>query len=67
MNGGDLKFHIYNMGREPGFELERALFYAVEVGSLSMLEGQCLKIPFLGLMWAEGSSFNRHRIQRLQT
>lgn len=29
--GGDLKFHIYNMGGEPGFELERARFYAAEV------------------------------------
>uniref|UniRef100_A0AAG5CX96 G protein-coupled receptor kinase n=1 Tax=Anopheles atroparvus TaxID=41427 RepID=A0AAG5CX96_ANOAO len=31
MNGGDLKFHIYNMGGEPGFELTRARFYAAEV------------------------------------
>ncbi|CAG7722760.1 unnamed protein product [Allacma fusca] len=31
MNGGDLKFHIYNMGNEPGFDLERARFYAAEV------------------------------------
>jgi hypothetical protein len=31
MNGGDLKFHIYNMGGEPGFEIERARFYAAEV------------------------------------
>ncbi|MCL4119135.1 UNVERIFIED_CONTAM: hypothetical protein GTU68_020679, partial [Idotea baltica] len=31
MNGGDLKFHIYNMGGDPGFDLERALFYGVEV------------------------------------
>ncbi|KAL7636479.1 UNVERIFIED_CONTAM: hypothetical protein RMT77_013254 [Armadillidium vulgare] len=31
MNGGDLKFHIYNMGGEPGFDMDRALFYAVEV------------------------------------
>ncbi|GIY30457.1 g protein-coupled receptor kinase 2 [Caerostris darwini] len=31
MNGGDLKFHIYNMGGEPGFELPRAKFYAAEV------------------------------------
>lgn len=30
MNGGDLKFHIYNMGT-PGFEEERALFYAAEI------------------------------------
>ncbi|XP_055585465.1 G protein-coupled receptor kinase 2 [Uranotaenia lowii] len=31
MNGGDLKFHIYNMGGEPGFEMNRARFYAAEV------------------------------------
>lgn len=31
MNGGDLKFHIYNMGGDPGFELTRARFYAAEV------------------------------------
>ncbi|XP_048464851.1 G protein-coupled receptor kinase 5 isoform X1 [Rhincodon typus] len=30
MNGGDLKFHIYNMGN-PGFEEERAVFYAAEI------------------------------------
>ncbi|XP_065557172.1 G protein-coupled receptor kinase 2-like isoform X2 [Artemia franciscana] len=31
MNGGDLKFHIYNMGGEPGFDFNRARFYAAEV------------------------------------
>ncbi|XP_043230720.1 G protein-coupled receptor kinase 2-like isoform X1 [Amphibalanus amphitrite] len=31
MNGGDLKFHIYNMGGDPGFSSERVLFYAAEV------------------------------------
>ncbi|XP_026272375.1 G protein-coupled receptor kinase 5 isoform X2 [Frankliniella occidentalis] len=31
MNGGDLKFHIYNMGGEPGFDLNRSRFYAAEV------------------------------------
>ncbi|XP_055385062.1 G protein-coupled receptor kinase 2 [Condylostylus longicornis] len=31
MNGGDLKFHIYNMGGDPGFELVRARFYGAEV------------------------------------
>lgn len=31
MNGGDLKFHIYNMGGEPGFDIERARFYSAEV------------------------------------
>ncbi|KAE8619504.1 hypothetical protein XENTR_v10009818 [Xenopus tropicalis] len=30
MNGGDLKFHIYNMGN-PGFEEERVVFYAAEI------------------------------------
>ncbi|XP_054437867.1 G protein-coupled receptor kinase 4 [Pteronotus mesoamericanus] len=30
MNGGDLKFHIYNLGG-PGFEEQRAVFYAAEV------------------------------------
>lgn len=29
--GGDLKFHIYNMGGDPGFELARARFYGAEV------------------------------------
>ncbi|CAG0897930.1 unnamed protein product [Darwinula stevensoni] len=31
MNGGDLKFHIYNMGGDPGFDIDRALFCAAEV------------------------------------
>jgi len=31
MNGGDLKFHIYNMGGEPGFDMERARFYSAEI------------------------------------
>lgn len=31
MNGGDLKFHIYNMGGDPGFDIPRARFYAAEV------------------------------------
>ncbi|NWT00439.1 GRK5 kinase, partial [Mionectes macconnelli] len=30
MNGGDLKFHIYNMGN-PGFEDRRVAFYAAEI------------------------------------
>ncbi|XP_073767218.1 G protein-coupled receptor kinase 5 isoform X4 [Danio rerio] len=30
MNGGDLKFHIYNMGT-PGFEKERVQLYAAEI------------------------------------
>ena len=31
MTGGDLKFHIYNMGGEPGFAEARSKFYAAEV------------------------------------
>ena len=31
MEGGDLKFHIYNMGGEPGFPEERCRFYACEI------------------------------------
>lgn len=31
MNGGDLKFHIYNMGGDPGFDIHRSRFYAAEV------------------------------------
>lgn len=31
MNGGDLKFHIYNMGDRIGFEVSRATFYAAEI------------------------------------
>ncbi|UYV75861.1 GRK6 [Cordylochernes scorpioides] len=31
MNGGDLKFHMYNMGGDPGFDLDRAKFYSAEV------------------------------------
>uniref|UniRef100_A0AAY4AHM6 G protein-coupled receptor kinase n=1 Tax=Denticeps clupeoides TaxID=299321 RepID=A0AAY4AHM6_9TELE len=30
MNGGDLKFHIYNMGNS-GFDEQRAIFYAAEI------------------------------------
>ncbi|KAJ8269771.1 hypothetical protein COCON_G00123780 [Conger conger] len=30
MNGGDLKFHIYNMGNS-GFDEQRAVFYAAEI------------------------------------
>ncbi|XP_074640267.1 G protein-coupled receptor kinase 5-like [Tubulanus polymorphus] len=30
MNGGDLKFHIHNMGN-PGFDEQRAVFYAAEI------------------------------------
>ncbi|XP_023363480.1 G protein-coupled receptor kinase 4 isoform X2 [Otolemur garnettii] len=30
MNGGDLKFHLYNLGN-PGFDEQRAVFYAAEV------------------------------------
>ena len=32
MNGGELKFHVHNMGN-PDFEEDRAYFYAAEVAS----------------------------------
>ncbi|XP_050304755.1 G protein-coupled receptor kinase 2 [Anthonomus grandis grandis] len=31
MSGGDLKFHIYNMGGDPGLDINRTRFYAAEV------------------------------------
>jgi len=31
MTGGDLKFHIYNMGGDPGFSESRSKFYAAEI------------------------------------
>ncbi|OTF81992.1 hypothetical protein BLA29_008707, partial [Euroglyphus maynei] len=31
MNGGDLKFHIYNMGGECGLGIQRSRFYAAEI------------------------------------
>ena len=46
MNGGDLKFHIYNMSSEAGFDLERAVFYAAEVRTLEI--GTCGKALWLG-------------------
>lgn len=30
MNGGDLKFHIHNLGK-PGLEEKRVVFYAAEL------------------------------------
>lgn len=30
MNGGDLKYHLYNMGK-PGFNEARAVFYMAEI------------------------------------
>ena len=32
MNGGDLKFHIHNLGN-PGFDEDRTRFYAAEICS----------------------------------
>lgn len=31
MDGGDLKFHIYNLGQPAGFDVERARFYGAEI------------------------------------
>lgn len=50
MNGGDLKFHIYNMGGDPGFDLARARFYAAEVRRalfIHLLGMRCILIMFL--------------------
>ncbi|XP_065649441.1 G protein-coupled receptor kinase 5 isoform X2 [Hydra vulgaris] len=44
MNGGDLKFHIHNIGN-PGFEEERAIFYAAEIAS-GILYLHSLKIVY---------------------
>ena len=32
MNGGDLRFHIHNIG-VPGLDLERTIFYAAEISA----------------------------------
>ena len=32
MNGGDLRFHIHNIG-VPGLDMERAVFYAAEISA----------------------------------
>nr|XP_019960974.1 PREDICTED: G protein-coupled receptor kinase 5-like [Paralichthys olivaceus] len=42
MNGGDLKFHIYNMGT-PGFEKDRVQFYAAQICcGLEDLHRECI-------------------------
>lgn len=42
MNGGDLKFHIYNMGT-PGFEKDRVQFYAAQICcGLEHLHRECI-------------------------
>lgn len=51
MNGGDLKFHIYNMGGDPGFELSRARFYAAEVAQgLEHLHAQGIVYRFVNIL-----------------
>lgn len=44
MNGGDLKFHIHSMGgADPGFQEERAVFYAAEIAcGLRDLHDACI-------------------------
>jgi len=44
MNGGDLKFHIHNIGN-PGFEEDRAVFYAAEIMS-GILHMHSLRIVY---------------------
>uniref|UniRef100_A0A6Q2Y538 G protein-coupled receptor kinase n=1 Tax=Esox lucius TaxID=8010 RepID=A0A6Q2Y538_ESOLU len=46
MNGGDLKFHIYNMGNS-GFDEQRAIFYAAEI--LYSCSAGHIRISDLGL------------------
>lgn len=42
MNGGDLKFHIYNMGT-PGFDKDRVQFYAAQICcGLEHLHKECI-------------------------
>uniref|UniRef100_A0A3B4XHS7 G protein-coupled receptor kinase n=1 Tax=Seriola lalandi dorsalis TaxID=1841481 RepID=A0A3B4XHS7_SERLL len=42
MNGGDLKFHIYNMGT-PGFDKDRVQFYAAQICcGLEHLHRECI-------------------------
>ena len=48
MNGGDLKFHMYNMGNEPGFSIERSRFYVAEV-ILGLEHLHCKRIAYRDL------------------
>jgi len=42
MNGGDLKFHIHNLG-QPGFDEQRATFYSAEIlCGLQHLHKKCI-------------------------
>ena len=49
MNGGDLKFHIHNIGN-PGFEEERAIFYGAEISS-GILYLHSLRIVYRFVLW----------------
>ncbi|BHF63964.1 G protein-coupled receptor kinase 6 [Sparganum proliferum] len=48
MNGGDLKFHIHNMGSTPGFPESRARFYAAEI-TLGLEHLHSLRIAYRDL------------------
>ena len=55
MNGGDLKFHVHNMGN-PGFEEERAVFYAAEVMlGLIHLYSKRIVYRYMYVVWNIGS------------
>ena len=55
MNGGDLKFHVHNMGN-PGFEEERAVFYAAEVMlGLIHLHSKRIVYRYMYVVWNIGS------------
>ena len=45
MNGGDLKFHIYNMGGEPGFDINRARYQIALSFFIDTLRAQFQLIP----------------------
>lgn len=67
MNGGDLKFHIYNMGGEPGFDLYRARFYAAEVLSDTVRFSLCFHNGgFAGALWARAFARAGDCLQGLQ-
>ena len=51
MNGGDLKFHIHNMGT-PGFSKERAVFCAAEITcGLADLHNESIVYRYVRLVW----------------
>lgn len=61
MNGGDLKFHIYNMGN-PGFEEERVIFYAAEIClGLEHLHQEGIVYRWAQYLWVGGDRLQLDR------